>query len=219
MGFADPLDTTVRLKFNLKAHPDLTTPAAVAKKMAAFGQTDTDSIVLSLKPPKKAANNPAKLGTALVAFKQIGDAFAEVCASGRTDRGLDGIEVGWVGGKEPPILVWLKKLGKLGTPPATTPVTRGAEAGGEKAQLPQTQTTANASSFSSFPSSFVRLFCFTGSLGSSLTLSRQPDIPVHSTDSEVPSAGIDYESLTLMRLRQAERERLERDIREQEAKD
>jgi hypothetical protein len=31
--------------------------------------------------------------------------------------------------------------------------------------------------------------------------------------------GIDYESLTLMRLRQAERERLEREIREQEEND
>ena len=33
------------------------------------------------------------------------------------------------------------------------------------------------------------------------------------------SAAIDYESLTLMRLRQAERERLEREIREQEEND
>lgn len=31
-------------------------------------------------------------------------------------------------------------------------------------------------------------------------------------------AGLDYESLTLMRLRQAERERLEREILEEEAK-
>ena len=32
-------------------------------------------------------------------------------------------------------------------------------------------------------------------------------------------AGIDYESLTLMRLRQAERDRLEREIREREAEE
>ena len=32
-------------------------------------------------------------------------------------------------------------------------------------------------------------------------------------------AGLDYESLTLMRLRQAERERLEREILEQEARE
>ena len=32
-------------------------------------------------------------------------------------------------------------------------------------------------------------------------------------------SGLDYESLTLMRLRQAERERLEREILEQEAQE
>lgn len=31
--------------------------------------------------------------------------------------------------------------------------------------------------------------------------------------------GVDYETLTFMRMRQAERERLEREIREQEAED
>lgn len=46
----------------------------------------------------------------------------------------------------------------------------------------------------------------------------QPDtdlpLPVETTPS---TAGIDYESVTLMRMRQAERERLEREILEQEA--
>ncbi|KAF8074875.1 DnaJ domain-containing protein [Lyophyllum atratum] len=193
----DPLDTTVRVKYNLKAHPDLTTSKSIAKLMATFGETDADSIVLSLKPPKKAANKPAKFGTALVPFKQIGDAFAAVCASGRPERGLEGVEVSWVGGKEPPILVWLKKMGKLGAPPPLAPKQAGAEVGKEQAGLPQTQSTPDPSSFSSFPTSF-------------------PDIAASKVP-EISPAGIDYESLTLMRLRQAERERLEREIREQEA--
>ena len=129
--------------------------------MSSFGQTDTGSIVLSLKAPKKSLDKPPKYGTALVPFKQIGDAFAAVCASGKRERGLDGIEVGWVGGKEPPILVWLKKMGKLGTPPPPPPsaTTRTSEDGGGKprARLPQMQTTADSSAYSSFPSSFVCL--------------------------------------------------------------
>lgn len=47
-----------------------------------------------------------------------------------------------------------------------------------------------------------------------------------ATPKEVPNptstsvaAGLDYEAVTLMRLRQAERERLEREIREQEEKE
>ncbi|KAF5383514.1 hypothetical protein D9615_003613 [Tricholomella constricta] len=191
----DPLDTTVRLKYNLKAHPDLMTSESIAQLMATFGQTDTDSIVLSLKPPKNAANKPVKFGTALVPFKQIGDAFAAVCASGKLERGLNGIEVGWVGGKEPPILVWLKKMGKLGMPTPPLPKQSGAQLYGE-----QTQPATDSSSFSSFPSSF-------------------PDIPIPAKGPGKPSPGLDYESLTLLRLRQAERERLEREIQEQEAKE
>jgi len=40
--------------------------------------------------------------------------------------------------------------------------------------------------------------------------------PDRSAPSTSVTGGIDYESSTLMRLRQAERERLEREIREQE---
>ncbi|KAJ7355466.1 hypothetical protein DFH08DRAFT_500488 [Mycena albidolilacea] len=189
----DPLDTTIRLKFKLSAHPDLTTPAALAALLAAFGATDTESIVISSKAPKKSPDKPPKHTTALVPFKQIGDAFAAVCASGRADKGMEGIEVSWVGGKEPDILVWLKKMGKLAAQPPPP-----ASSSSGTAQLPQTAPTASASPFSSFPASF-------------------PDLPSFSAEPKVAAAGVDYEALTLMRLRQAERERLEREILEQEA--
>ena len=123
--------------------------------MSSFGRTDTESIVLSLKPPKKNLDKPPKYGTALVPFKQIGDAFAAVCASGMRERGLDDIEVGWVGGKEPPILVWLKKMGKLG-PPATKISDEERTGDRTSAGLPQMQTSADPSAYTSFPSSFVR---------------------------------------------------------------
>ena len=112
--------------------------------------------MLSLKPPKKAPNKPPKYGTALVPFKQIGEAFAAVCASGTPQRGLEGVEVGWAGGKEPQILGWLKKMGKLGTPPPPSGMEkdRGGSTDGN-AGLPQAQTRTDSSTFSSFPESFV----------------------------------------------------------------
>ncbi|KAH0582743.1 hypothetical protein H2248_010657 [Termitomyces sp. 'cryptogamus'] len=199
--FLGSMDTTVRLKYSLKSHPKLTTAEAIAKVLAPFGQTDDDSIVLSLKSSKKAAHKPPKFGTALVPFKQIGDAFAAVCASGRPERGLDNIEIDWVGGKEPPILIWLKKMGKLGAPsPPVSSVQTPHSVKEERAEVLQAQPTKDSSSFSTFPASF-------------------PDILSHSNSKVSEASGVDYESLTLMRLRQAERERLEREIREQEAED
>ncbi|KAF8155613.1 DnaJ domain-containing protein [Crassisporium funariophilum] len=155
----DPLDTTVRLKYTLKSHPTLITPQSIAAILSQFGATDTDSIVLSLKANKKQPDKPPKNGTALVPFKQIGDAFAAVCASGRKDLGLEGVEIAWVGGKEPAILGWLKRMGKLGGVGSSSnqksPSSNIATAG-VKANLPQHQTrSTNAASFSSFPSTFV----------------------------------------------------------------
>ncbi|KAJ7461742.1 DnaJ domain-containing protein [Mycena galericulata] len=195
----DPLDTTIRLKFKLSGHSNLTTREALSALLAPFGATDAESIVISSKAQKKSPDKPPKYATALVPFKQIGDAFAAVCASGRADRGMDGIEAGWVGGKEPQILGWLKKMGKLSAqpPPPPTPVSPPLTSTPGSAQLPQTAPTATASPFSSFPASF-------------------PDLPSFSAESKAPP-GVDYEAMTLMRLRQAERERLEREILEQEA--
>ena len=46
----------------------------------------------------------------------------------------------------------------------------------------------------------------------------QPDFNTAPPISTTPvAAGVDFESLTLMRMRQAKRERLEREIREREA--
>ncbi|KAF7325809.1 J domain-containing protein [Mycena kentingensis (nom. inval.)] len=191
----DEHDTTVRVKFKLSTYPNLATPAALSDLLRPFGATDVDSIVVSAKPPKKSPDKLPKFATALVPFKQIGDAFAAVCASGRADRGLDGVEIGWVGGKEPEILGWLKRTGKLFSQPQPS----ASAASPQTAQLPQSaasmSSAGSSSVFSSFPSSF-------------------PDLSPTPTP---VTPGLDYEALTLMRLRQAERERLEREILEQEA--
>src|SRR5262249_32457267 len=117
---------------------------------------DTESIVLSLKAPKKNADKRPKNGTALVPFKQIRDAFSAVSASGRGDYGLEGIEVGWVNGKEPAILGWLKKMGKLDNslPNNAPSIQDGAP--GIPAELPP-RRSGGSLEFSSFPSTFVSL--------------------------------------------------------------
>lgn len=154
ISFLDPLDTTVRLKYTLKIHPELTTTQAIANLLAPFGATDSESIVLSLKASKRSADKPPRTGTALVPFKQIGDAFAAVCASGRADRGLEGVDVGWVNGKEPQILGWLKKMGKLGGNGTTRSKPPSPPASGYQNSDTTTTTTAS-SAFSTFPSTFV----------------------------------------------------------------
>ncbi|KIY69689.1 DnaJ-domain-containing protein [Cylindrobasidium torrendii FP15055 ss-10] len=186
-------DTTVRVKFTLAAHPELATKEALSSLLAPFGPTDTDAIVLSLKPPKKNPAGPAKNGTALISFKRIGDAFAAVCASGQAARGLKDVDIAWVGSKEPEIIGWLKSTGKLSAaqPPPTPPNAHTS-----------TRATESAA-FSSFPLSFPTSF---------------PQSIPEPTPSAA-AATVDYESLTLMRLRQAERERLEREIRDQESEE
>ncbi|KDQ58510.1 hypothetical protein JAAARDRAFT_57434 [Jaapia argillacea MUCL 33604] len=201
-------DTTIKLKFLLSSRPDLSAPDVLAKLLSPFGPIDASSIVISKKPPKKAPHKPPKFATALVPFKQIGDAFAAVSASGREERGLKDVEIGWAEGKEPAILGWLKKQGKLGgvsltrPQPTPTPVSSspGVAASAQTATKPQLRPAANpSSSFSSFPETFPTTST------TSQQSAKAPSLP-----------GLDFESLTLLRMRQAERERLEREIREQE---
>jgi DnaJ family protein C protein 17 len=164
----DPLDTTIRLRYPLKTYPNLTTPAAISTFLSRFGATDESSIVLSLSLKSKTGSDkldkPPKTGSALVPFKQIGDAFAAVCASGRKELGMDGLKVTWVNGKEPAILGWLRKMGKLGSIGTGTGFEKKSTSPspmdtGIKADPPQNQTRDSSSTpFSSFPSSFVGFF-------------------------------------------------------------
>ncbi|KAI0346379.1 DnaJ-domain-containing protein [Trametopsis cervina] len=196
------LDTTVKLKWTLSSRPTLVTSEDLAILLAPFGAIETSEIVLSLKPapPKK-----PKRGTALIPFKQIGDAFAAVCSSQGAARGLQEVEVSWAEGKEPELIAWLKKMGQLGgvvPQSSTSPSTSNTAPAYNSAPAARGLPTA-ASSFSSFPTSF-------------------PDIDTsasHTVPTSAPVKGLDYESITLMRLRQAERERLEKEIRAQDAMD
>lgn len=203
----------MKLKYSLTHSPALTTAAAISDLLAPFGPTDTSSIILSLKAPKKTPTRPANNGTALVQFSRIGDAYAVVCASTAKIRNLEHIKASWVDGKEPEILGWLRMQGKLEIP--------NTKVQNQEGDLPQHKaSTGTGNEFSSFPTTFVSSFQLAGqfSRGSSRISSLKPS---PSTAAHTPPAatvpGTDYESLTLMRLRQAERARLEQEIRESEA--
>ncbi|KAH9050265.1 DnaJ-domain-containing protein [Lactarius hengduanensis] len=189
-------DTTVRLRYPLAQYSHLTTVDSLHAFMtSAFGPVDKDNIA-EHKSPKHA--------TAAVRFGKIADAHAAVCASGRADRGLEHFDIKWVGGSEPAVWSWSERMLKLkqgrkapgeekdggGVP---TPSLAGAGTNGVPGGQP-----ADGSQFSSFPSSFS-------------DAPQLSSVPQHS----VP--GIDFESAVLMRMRQAERARLEREILEKEA--
>jgi len=207
----DEHDTTVRLKYPLAKYPHLTTTDALHTFMAnTFGPVDKDSVVLSMKPPKKAPQKPPKYATAAVPFKTIADAHAAVCASRRADRGLDEFEIGWMGGSEPAVWSWAERMLRAkekregqASPAPEVDRTRDArvdvQGGSTQDDSGVCSNPVSGPQFSSFPSSFSGL------------------PPSASSAPQVSAPGLDFESAVLMRMRQAERERLEREIREQEA--
>ena len=82
---------------------------------STFGPVDGDSIVLTMKSPKKKATAehkppPPKYAIAAVPFKTISDAHAAVCASRRADRGLDEFEITWMDGSEPAVWSWAERM-------------------------------------------------------------------------------------------------------------
>ncbi|KAI0002575.1 hypothetical protein BJV74DRAFT_933116 [Russula compacta] len=216
-------DTTVRLKYPLAKYPHLTTTDALHAFMSGtFGPVDRDSIVLSMKPPKKAAHKPPKYASAAVPFKTIADAHAAVCASRRADRGLDEFEIAWMGGSEPAVWSWAERMlkskeeghraaapaaGGTRNAPVESPAGIGVARGGLAQDSGGSSSPGADLQFSSFPSSFVRI--------GNHHFSGHPPPP--SSAPQLSGSGLDFESAVLMRLRQAERERLEREIREQEA--
>ena len=192
------------MRYPLATHPSLTTSAALDALLNPFGPIDTESIVIAMKPNKKTPTKPPKFATALVPFKQVGDAFAALCAAGKEQRGLGDIEISWASGQEPAVLEWLKQdKGRTSSPPASASATA------------KPSTDASATSFSPFPDSFVSTFSKV-TLSIALIYVQSFEAPPSSAPSLAP-AGLSFESITLMRLRQAERQKLEQAIIDEEA--
>ena len=153
-----PYDTTIRVKFTLSAFPSLNTASALASHLSRFGEIDEGAVVLSIKPKKagKKKKSPENLGVeegaqgagekavnAVVPFSQIGAAFG-VVSSGSTLK-VQGMEVSWAGGSEPPILAWLRDRGELGgnlkrSTPSTAPMAGGKEAQADESQAAKFST-------------------------------------------------------------------------------
>ncbi|KAG8919980.1 hypothetical protein FRC02_001243 [Tulasnella sp. 418] len=109
-----PLDNTVRIKWTPANFPELKTSPSLTPLFSQFGTMDTASIVISIKPNKKNPSKPPKSASAMIPFIDVQDAFSAVMASGRKDRGLQGIEVTWAAGQEPEFVQWLRSKGRLG---------------------------------------------------------------------------------------------------------
>lgn len=223
----DQFDTTVRLKYALKHHGDLTSKEEIAAFLAPFGAVDVDSIVFSMKAKKSKKIGESSAApthaTALVPFKTISDAHAAVCASSAPVTSplsrkvnMKGMEIGWVNGQEPAILGWLKKMGKLSegteqksdmaSPPP--PESRGGSSAAPSGTgtpsfsfATEQDRPKGSNPFSSFPD---------------MDSTPQPAASTAPSFSFSTAPGMDYEGLTLLRMRQAERERLEREILEKE---
>ncbi|KAH0833926.1 hypothetical protein J3R83DRAFT_11111 [Lanmaoa asiatica] len=207
-----PYDTTIRVKFTLSAFPLLSTASALASHLKRFGEIDEATVILSIKPKKaskkksqgKGADEAAqgegeKVINAVVPFSQISAAFA-VVSSGSTLK-EQGMDVSWASGSEPPILGWLRERGELGgklkgSVPSATPL--DGVPGRNQPREGRTNRS-QATKFTTFPSTF-------------------PTSPPPEPAKPTPTNTLDFESLTLLRLREAERARLEREILEAEAR-
>ncbi|EGO26052.1 hypothetical protein SERLADRAFT_437786, partial [Serpula lacrymans var. lacrymans S7.9] len=201
--------------YALSAHPTLSTPSSLAAHLSHFGPIDAKTVVLALKPakPKKksksqtSSDEASKNVTALVPFSQLSAAYAAVCASGR-DRLCD-MGVSWAGGEEPLIIGWLRKKGKLGDGAGTRVDDESMRETSSERPIPPKSpgsppslpSDSNNSAYASFPSTFP-----------SFSTTAEP-----SPSNAANGSGLDYESLTLLRMREAERARLEREILEAEA--
>ncbi|OAX32589.1 DnaJ-domain-containing protein [Rhizopogon vinicolor AM-OR11-026] len=184
------LDTTIRVKYALSSHSTLSTASALAAHLRRFGEIDAGSVVMSqkVKKPKK-SKGQAEGDIMVTALVPFNQLGAAFgVVSSAASLKEQGMDVAWAGGSEPPILSWLRERGELG---GTAP---------KRPKSSQTTPASDGTTFSSFPSSFP-----------SFDEAPAPQPP------PVATVGIDYESLTLLRMREAERARLEKEILEAEA--
>jgi len=108
----DSADLAVRVKFTTTLRPDLSTTTALVALLRPFGALDDDSVLLSIKPPKKHPTKPPKFATALVTFQKIQGAFGAVGASGQKARGLENVDTAWAKGVEPDVVQRLRSQGE-----------------------------------------------------------------------------------------------------------
>lgn len=191
------LDLTLRLSLPLPTYAHLVIPDALESLLLAkYGKVDT-VVLLPGKPPKKSSksNGEAKeQASAMIIFTRtnLGGCWAlwEDCRAGRA--GWEGVKAKWANkGVEPE---WVARLGKGGD--GSGAASTAGQNGAASSTPPPPPTEGGVPSFSFDP---------TAAMGT----------PASTTTTAPPQAAEeDYENSTLLRMRQAERERLEREIRE-----
>ncbi|KAJ8582230.1 DnaJ-domain-containing protein [Rhizopogon salebrosus TDB-379] len=185
------LDTTIRVKYSLSSHSTLSTALTLAAHLRRYGEIDDEAVVMSQKvrKPKKKPK------------KSKGQTVGETIVTALMPFNQLGAAFGVVSSAAS-----LKEQGMdvawagVSEPPILSWLRDRGELGGTASQRPKSPQTKTApgGTFSSFPSSFP-------------SFDAAPPQPP-----PVATVGMDYESLTLLRMREAERARLEKEILEAE---
>ncbi|KAG8829852.1 hypothetical protein FRC17_005911 [Serendipita sp. 399] len=181
----------VRLKYNLSKRPDLANESSIAQLLRQFGAIDQSLIKLSVKPPKGKPNAPPKFATAVIIFKKVEGAFGAVVASGQEARGLKDVEITWLGGEEPEYVKKLRDLGVLNQREKGTTDSNSSVPDPTLVDIEASKTARPVSTTSN------QLFS-------------RGNIPKTSSG----GSDINFESVILMRMRQAERDRIARELEE-----
>ncbi|KAG1794178.1 uncharacterized protein HD556DRAFT_1371445 [Suillus plorans] len=181
------LDTTIRIKYALSSYPALSTASALTAHLRRYGEIDEGAVVMSQKAKK------SKKSKGLVDGETIVTSLVPFNQLGAAFAVVSSAELLKERGMD---VAWAGGS----EPPILGWLRERGELGGpavNRAEPFSTKPTPEGTTFGSFPSSF-------------------PDV-APPPPPPAAKAGIDYESLTLLRMREAERARLEKEILEAEA--
>ncbi|KAG2111945.1 uncharacterized protein F5147DRAFT_684913, partial [Suillus discolor] len=182
------LDTTVRIKYALSSYPALSTASALTTHLRRYGEIDEGTAVMSQKTKK------SKKSKGLVDGEMIVTALVSFNQLGAAFAVVSSAESLKERGMD---VAWAGGS----EPPILGWLRKRGALGGPAANRAEpfpTKPTPEGTTFGSFPSSFS-------------------DVPPPLPPPPAAKARIDYESLTLLRMREAERARLEKEILEAEA--
>jgi DnaJ family protein C protein 17 len=182
------LDTTIRVKYALSSFPALSTAFALAGHLRRYGEIDEGTVVMSQKAKK------SKKSKGLSDGEMIVTALVPFNQLGAAFAVVSSAESLKIRGMD---VTWADGS----EPPILGWLRERGELGGPAAKRAEplpTTTAPDGTTFSSFPSSF-------------------PALDDASPPPPPAKVGMDYESLTLLRMREAERARLEKEILEAEA--
>ncbi|RUP47299.1 hypothetical protein BC936DRAFT_145897 [Jimgerdemannia flammicorona] len=177
---------------------DCTLKVKWKRKRHTLDSADLESIFSVFGPVDSVAVSSKKQGSALVVFKTVVAAHAALTSMGTNPR-LNSFEsIDWAAGVEPAIVK------KMNASPAAVS-SAGADAATPAPSRPVFAAAATSSSSSSFFPSAPPSFASFGAA---------PSFPSFAS---APPINDDYETMTLMKMRRAERDRLEKEIREKDA--